>query len=286
MSGIRPHFLLILLPVLAGAQEPSGLEKAKQDLKTLPSVRQESERANLRLPTIAAPSTSADAPAPRSPALRSGAKSEETQKDKGTGNWLVDAMMKGESRSTTNRGRKAMNERDDANPLDSETADPDRDPDRDQNAEREPLLESRARESALAAENPLAPFMADWISQRDHALLLPKNSPDLGLGAETPTLPGGPNQPVMIDFGGLGGRSDPRVGPSPMQPAENPFLQALQSPAIPPPVVTTNPTVPGVGDRSPALAPPAPARDARPPPPIDLSKPSQDTKYFPQLKRF
>ena len=290
MSVIRPHFLLCLLPVLAGAQEPSGLEQVKQDLKTLPTVRKESERPDLRLPSIAAPSPATDLPAPRPPTARPGAASGEAKPDKGTGNWLVDAMMNGASRPTTGSDRKATKARDDAHPLGAENEenerDPNQNPDRDRNAEREPLLGSRARESALAAENPLAPFMADWISKRDHPLLLPKNSAGQGFGSETSGLSGSPDQPVTIVFGGIGGRPDPVAGPAPLQPAENPFLQALQSPPVPPPAVAPTLTFPEAADRTPVLTSPPPARDARPPPPIDLSKPSQDTKYFPQLKRF
>jgi len=286
MSVIRPHLLLCLLPLLAGAQEPGGLEQAKQDLKTLPAVRRESERAELRLPSIAAPGPAVDLPAPRPPAVRSGAQPDDSQQGKGTGNWLVDAMMKDDSRPTAGSGRKAARARDDAHSPETETAGRDRDPGRDPNADREPLLGSRAREAAQAAGNPLAPFMADWISKRDQTLLLPKMSAGQGPGTETTGLPGNPDQPFTITFGGTGGRPDPGADPAPIQAPGNPFLQALRPLPSPPPDVESPRTVPEAGDRSPTLTPATPAREAKPPPPIDLSKPPEDKKYFPQLKRF
>lgn len=288
MVGPRLLLAILLIPVLAGAQEPSGLEKAKQDLKTLPSVRKESDRPAISLPNIAAPSPATDLPAPMPSSNRSRATTEEAKGGKGTDNWLVDAMMKDDSRQTgtDRRGTKARAE---AHPLDSETTGTDRDSDREPTAAKESAQDDRERASDLAlekVENPLTPFMADWISKRDHALLLPKGTPEPGFATEAPSLVGGPDQAAAITFRGVDGRLDPMTGPVARPPVENPFLQALQAPAIPPPAVAPVPTLPGTGDRAPALMPPEPVRDNRSLPPIDLSKPAQDNKYFPQLKRF
>ncbi len=288
MFGIRPHFLILLLPVLAGAQEPSGLEKAKQDLKTLPSVRKESDRPAISLPNIAAPSPAADLPAPMPSPARSRANTDEAKSGKGTDNWLVDAMMKDDSRQS-DTGRKGPKTRDEAHPLDSEATRTDRDSESGPTTARNSALDERERASDLAiakVENPLTPFMADWISKRDHALLLPKGTPESGFGSEAGGIVGGPDHPVTIDFRGIDGRLDPVTGPAGRQPADNPFLQALPAPAVPPPPVAPVSTLPAPGDRVPTLLPPEPVRDTRSTPPIDLSKPSQDNKYFPQLKRF
>lgn len=290
MVSPRPLLALLLLPVLAGAQEPGGLEKAKQDLKALPSIRKESDRPALNLPNIAAPSPAADLPVQMPSSTRSRATAEEAKNGKGTDNWLVDAMMKGDSRQT-GPGRRGAKARDEAHPLDadSESSGADRESSREATAAKEPALNERARASELdfaKVENPLTPFMADWISKRDHALLLPKGTPDIGLGPETPGLAGGPDQAATITFRGIDGRPNPLAAPEARQPVDNPFLQALQTPAVTPPPAPPTATLPGVGDRVPALLPPEPARDTRSPPPIDLSKPSTDSKYFPQLKRF
>jgi len=290
MSGFRSILPLILLPVLAGAQEPSGLEKAKQDLKTLPSIRKESDRPALNLPNIAAPSPAADLSAPMPSPSRSRANADEAKSGKGTDNWLVDAMMKEDSRQA-GTGRKGAKMRDEAHPLDadSETDGTDRNSGREPTAAKNAELDERARASDLEfakVESPLTPFMADWISKRDHALLLPKGTSEVGFVPETPGLVGGPDRAVAITFRGIDGRLDPVAAPEVRQPGENPFLQALQAPPVTPPPAAPAPTLPGVGDLAPALMPPEPARDPRSPPPIDFSKPSQDNKYFPQLKRF
>ncbi len=284
MFGCRPLCLVLLVPVLAGAQEPTGLEKAKQDLKILPAVRKESERAELRLPSVASPSPAADLPAPRPPAQRSGTNVENAQNGD-TGNWLVDAMMKGEARQTGS-GRRGTNARDGSQANDTESTGPGRNPSGSQGTEREPALATRERAAALAAGNPLTPFMADWISQRDHALLLPKDSTTLGVGAETAGLKGGPDQPLTVTFGGGDRRTDQAASPTDRSKAENPFLRALQAPSSLAPAVSPTPALPTIGNVTPAMTPPEPAREIRPPPPIDLSKPSQDSKYYPQLKRF
>lgn len=288
MLGPRPVLAILLIPVLAGAQEPSGLEKAKQDLKTLPSVRKESDRPAISLPNIAAPSPAADLPAPMPSPNRSRAATEEAKDRKGTDNWLVDAMMKDDSRQT-GTDRKGTKARAEAHPLDSGTPGTDRDSDREPTGTKESVRDDRERASDLAlekVENPLTPFMADWISKRDHALLLPKSTPEPGFGTAAPSLVGGPGQAATVDFRRIDGRIDPMTGPVARPPVENPFLQALQVPAVPPPAAAPVPTPPGTGDRAPALMPPEPVRDNRSLPPIDLSKPSQDSKYFPQLKRF
>ena len=42
--------------------------------------------------------------------------------------------------------------------------------------------------------------MTDWISRRDHALLLPKPAPGQGIGPETPAPLGGPDGSVTMKF--------------------------------------------------------------------------------------
>ncbi|MBX3749113.1 MAG: hypothetical protein KF897_03405 [Opitutaceae bacterium] len=285
MVRIRLHFLVILLPVLAGAQEPTGLEKAKQELKTLPAVRKESDRNPISLPNLAGPTPAADLPAPLPPTRHPGSDLDEAKKGKSSENWLVDAMMKGEDRRRSGTGRSDAGARAEGGLLDPEGERRERDPQRDLARDKDPLHAGRDGESPLAVVNPLEPFMTDWISRRDHALLLPKPAPGQGIGPETPAPLGGPDGSVTITFRGIDGRPDP-IGAAPRPAAENPFLQALQAPAVPPPAMAPQPPPPAPAERGPALLPPDNARETRPPPPIDLAKPPDDRKYFPQLKRF
>jgi len=286
MPGLRPLFLLFLLPAVAAAQEPSGLEQAKQDLKVLPTLRKESERPELRLPDLAAPTPAMDLPAPLTPAGRPAAGLDEDNKQKSSRNWLVDAVMKGDDRRTDRTGRSDKGQRDEAEALDGNGGLLERDPHRELAREKEPLHAARDGESTLAAVNPLEPFMADWISKRDHAVLLPAIPPSQGLGGTHTPPGGGPDQAVTIIFRGIDGRADPIGGPLPQRAAPNPFLEALQAPSIPPPAAAPPPPLPGEGDRAPLLRPPETTRETRSQPPLDLSKPPDDKKYFPQLKRF
>lgn len=285
MHGLVQRRLLplLLLPMLAGAQEPSGLEKAKQDLKTLPAMRNESERTGLRLPSIATPGPVNDVATPPPVSRHTGGAAAETEKAKASGNWLVDAMMKEEARTS---GRKAGRDGDDRAGTDrDDVKDPLTDTRRTAEADRG-ALGTRDRDTALVVDNPLAPFMADWISKRDQALLLPKAVPSLGDPREGLGAQAGPvGEPTTITFPGLEARPDAATGAALRPTPENPFLQAVLPPEKPAPAAAPAPAPSPIGnDRT--LAPPEPARESRPPPPIDLSKPSQDAKYFPQLKRF
>jgi len=275
MSGTRLHFLLFLLPALAVAQEPSGLEKARQDIKSLPAVRQESERAEVRLPNITAPGPdTAAVPPPAAPAARRESATTPAKAET-SGNWLVDAMMKEEAKSAKAAGLTADRRRDDPLAKGEDAAAGD-------GVDRG----LRSAESPLSVTNPLEPFMTEWISQRDRALLLPKSTSGSGRSgggfAPAPAL----GDAVTITFRSVDPRSEAAAAPANAAPNENPFLQALLPPpgrSIEPPAPPANPP-PAAGN--PALGAPEPARDTRPPPPIDLSKPSDDKKYFPQLKRF
>lgn len=286
MHGLVQRRLLplLLLPMLAGAQEPSGLEKAKQDLKTLPAVRSESERTGMRLPNIANSGSASDATTPPPDSPHAAGAATEAPKAKASGNWLVDAMMKEEARTS---GRKAGRDGDDRAGTDRNDAnDPLADTRRTAEAERG-APGARDRDTALVVDNPLAPFMADWISKRDQALLLPKAVPGLGDPREGLGAPVGPvGDPTTITFRGLEARPETATGAALRPTPENPFLQAVLAPEKPGPAAAPAPAPANPIASNPALTPPEPARDSRPPPPIDLSKPSQDAKYFPQLKRF
>jgi hypothetical protein len=144
--------------------------------------------------------------------------------------------------------------------------------------------------------NPLSAYMSDWISAPDRAMLLPK-----------PNSGGRLAGPTALDNNSLGFVPSPAVnrdsgaGFDALKSTEaNPYLTALErtaspAPASPPAYNPIAPPTPAdVSPRdipSPALpdvAPPPPAPAPRSPAvaPPAFTKPDDDTKYFPQLKRF
>lgn len=294
MNPIRSLFLCLTLPFLAAAQEATTIDQVKRDLKTLPVTKADLEQSRLELPSIAAPATAADTltafPPPPAMGRATAEKAEETQ----TGNWLVDAMRKEADRKSTGRDDRKRLRDDDRAPTDT-WPQPGSDRDKDSflrtaaqgaPAERDPTT------LTTTVDNPLMPFMTDWISKRDQALLLPKSASLPGFDGNASFLPSGPageTSPGLIQ-GDFGIRPDHAVAP--VRSAENnPFLEHLP-PALGPgrestSVALPNPA-PNPAERSLQFLPPPdnPNEAKRPPAPIDLSKPAQDTKYFPQLKRF
>ena len=137
--------------------------------------------------------------------------------------------------------------------------------------------------------NPLAPFMAQWMSPKDYALLKPGMTDSLTSSttawAEV-TLPGALTAATMdINRKGnalttLPGRNLSPVGVfSPA--ADNPFIQFVVSPALPAKVTApAPPVVPASAATAPVEPPPE-----KPKAPA-IAKPSDDAKYFKQLKRF
>ena len=134
--------------------------------------------------------------------------------------------------------------------------------------------------------------MAGWMTPQDFALLRP------GLGgsaaADTaargdPSLPALASNPGVTDFGGKNFSSSimglgSQDGVSAV-PRENPFLQSFVPPSQPVMPVTLPALPSSLSGTSGAFAPPPappPARSVTP----DFAKPSDDAKYFKQLKRF
>ena len=149
---------------------------------------------------------------------------------------------------------------------------------------------------AAPAPNPLAGYMAGWMTSRDFNLLA---KPDTG-GA--PGWSGGGPSPAVAGsgeafaaspafFSAIGGSVEVGAakGGGPAGAPENPYLQALTLPApapvpaVPPVLAPPSPaSFPSVLPPLDAPAPPARTEVARP----ELQKRDDDAKYFPQLKRF
>lgn len=287
-------------PAASAATSGSGatIDEAKRDFQALKASRTTPGQAteNLTLPKVDLPS-----PLPQSAPPARTARDEKKEKaaQLKAKNWLLDAMAKHEKNTPDERGRKrggSLTERastsDELTLTGQETPDPLTGEFRPQDLPHE-KTPAKPKE-APPLDNPLTPFMAGWISQRDHEALLPKTSAtpllDSSLaqlidspGASLPsTSVGGPASVTLPGFSALPA--------SPPALADNPYLKA-DLPALPAPRVAlpaASAALPGPNlppELKPALVePPAPAKNAVPAP--DLAKPAQDAKYFPQLKRF
>jgi hypothetical protein len=211
------------------------------------------------------------------------------KKKAGTGNWLVDAMDKNTS-SQASRSK----EKDDVL-----KGDPDliRADEKGVRLEKDPLAidDARDREPPKEKEavyNPMDSFMSGWVSARDHDLLLPSSKGDGIAGADAdkrdllPGLEVGPSQP-SADF------TLPQVDAGDPRAAANPYVAIMDS--LPAPAKSF--TLP-----EPSLFAPAELQDA---PhgvatsgvdagPVDaprsfipdFAQPSDDDKYFKELKKF
>jgi hypothetical protein len=295
MNPVRSLCLCLTLPLLAAAQEATTIEQVKKDLSTLPATKADLEQSRLKMPSIAAPDTSADTlTALPPPAALGGRANEEKEADKNSGNWLVDAMRKETDRNSAGRDDRKRLRDDDREPADAW-------PEPGKNRARDSFLNTSTQKASeerdpttlkASVDNPLMPYMTDWISKRDQSLLLPKPASLPGFDGNQSFLPSGPagaTTPGLIQ-GDFGIRPDNAVAPV-QRPENNPFLENLTS--VPVPARDSTPSampnsLPNATERSLQFLPPPvnPNEAKRPPAPIDLSKPAQDTKYFPQLKRF
>jgi len=213
----------------------------------------------------------------------------------GTGNWLVDAMEKKPDGARSARGRDDLLRGD---------QDPARDGDRlgtqdDRDAESSADARERAssRDVADSVYNPLDAFMGGWISTRDHELLLPGTKGDTLIGgdlekARADTLPG-------IDFGPSGAVAEaalsaPDAGWASSNAEANPYLAALDAEPAAAVKAFSSPELPAFSSPDSIDAPrgaissgadPAQADTGRSLIP-DFAQPSDDDKYFKQMKRF
>jgi hypothetical protein len=219
---------------------------------------------------------------------------EEKAADSNTGNWLVDAMQMETVRKSGGRDFRKRLRDDESDPAQAWPK-PGKGRDKDtflQTAAQGAPEERDPTKLTATVDNPLTPFMTDWISKRDQALLMPKPASLPGFDGNPSFLPSGPagSTPPGLIQGNFGIRPDNAIAPR-QGPENNPFLDSL-APAKVPGRDSSSVTLPNppakVAERTLQFLPPFenPNEAKRPPAPIDLSKPAQDTKYFPQLKRF
>ncbi|MBP6508334.1 MAG: hypothetical protein KA257_12285 [Opitutaceae bacterium] len=297
--------LLLLLALGAGviwAEEkpaPAGesaIAAAKREFDALKASRTTLEQNKLALPKIENPSL-----APRYIAPTAISKS--TQKEKAAqqkaNNWLLEAMQQNDKQARTSDDRHSAKSQDDKeiDPLEAHAAGAADELTRLPQGNRQ---EETPPKEVRSSDNPLSSFMTGWISVRDQAVLLPKTSdtPQLDAAltqllssyAETAAVSSAinpanrPNGPTIATGAGMSG-----LAPV----TDNPYLQLnlspfLSGPGQGAPATSADlqlPTGPGTPDfKAPRMT--APPAEAKPGPAFDLSKPPQDDKYFPQLKRF
>lgn len=202
----------------------------------------------------------------------------------GTGNWLVDAMERKDAKPAEGKDAPSRAETD-ALGFDAAKA--------TERLDAEALASGDSREEARkpqaeAAYNPLDAFMGGWVSTRDKDLLLPGGhtpaGPDSGKAGGDLPLPGqdlasdllAPQEPLSF--------SEPKGG-------ANPYLEALNlggpssvrffsAPELPDfSLPSARPTASG------ALQDERPSEVQRSFIP-DFAQPSDDDKYFKQMKRF
>ena len=311
-------------PPVAPKTEAASILGAKRDLEVINAVKDArlSPALTGSSPRLALPELRTEAAAVPPPALRA-VKPEATGK-----NWLLDGMaqtarIRRESRDRqpstgTNRGSSRISPDQDldgrgsafgSNSGDGQNATNPLDPLDSQLTRSRGVASAEQAGSSLVpgdesrvpgASNPLTPFLGDWMTPRDYALLRPsleKASPGGGVGSGDArfSLPGAADFAIESSLnrgipGGLTTATPIRIDPPP---GANPFLESLNRIEIAPPAqVAPSPGLPGVAliPRSAAQSGPAPASagvsaPVRPSVP-DFPKPLHDEKYFKQLKRF
>jgi hypothetical protein len=295
--------LVFLLASAAWAADPpvpapDSIAAAKKDIAALKSPVAPDENSSLPavdmkdlgpVPGSVRPDAAPSADATRDPSL------DPSKRKAGTGNWLVDAM-------DLNTSTKASKGKDKDDIL---KGDPDliRADEKGVRMEKDPMAiddgrdKEVPRENAEKVYNPLDAFMSGWVSARDRELLLTPSS-DGPAGAasarsrvdQLPGLEAAPPPPAG-DF--ALSPVDPAAFDDPRA-AANPYLAVFD--ALP--VASSRPaSLAGSFDLEPAglqdvaRGPSFPGAEAAPPEAQrsvipDFAQPSDDDKYFKQLKKF
>jgi hypothetical protein len=283
-------------PAPSPAPGADSIAAAKKDFAAIRSTAI-SPDTNLSLPTLdmkdVGPSPGAPAPiAPAPLASDKDATLDPTKKTTATGNWLVDAMDKDK-----NPGR-AQPSRPGDDRLKADT-DPDADPDKTDSAGSRDAAETREataqKEPGDRTYNPLDSFMASWISARDHDLLVPASKGDGSASAEGAPKAEAPAGPDPMPSGSLVDMLLPAPDAaswSDSKPDANPFIAPPDSDAAPAVRFFTGADSAGVapfgltdsvsGPSASGVQPSDSSRTFIP----DFAQPSDDDKYFKQMKRF
>lgn len=270
-------------PATRSPEVEQSLGDAKKDFEMLKSLREHGTEAKGDSSRLALPRMP-NGPAPAaSPLVRPERMTD--PKSKGA-NWLVDAMQKREPGKTgrADERRDDLQNRDDRGSTDTDNL---------------PLPAEKERKGRESAPNPFTPYMQDWISPVDMALLRP--ALEQARRVTSGNITGDATDARIRLEGGreeFGIRSDqpllPAKAPSGLtggQPRGNPYLDILEKgpftasgPAPAPRPSVALPNLPSAAHTSLGPPPnPAPLPQSRIP---EFVRPSTDDKYFKPLKRF
>ncbi|HEY5229215.1 MAG TPA: hypothetical protein VIJ19_11785, partial [Opitutaceae bacterium] len=217
-------------------------------------------------------------------------------KKEGTGNWLIDAMDKSDPKAAEKKGRYDLLK------TDSDALRGDERPGArtqaefvtiDQGRDRAPEAEPAKKQ----AYNPLDSFMSGWISAKDQEVLLPVSKGEI-TASDTPKAH--PENLQNLELGPSGSAAEPlvpgldAVSAPDSKVAANPYLPEVDTASVTQLKAFTAPDLPAFGASElsdPVRAAPAAGLDTRPadngkgiiP---DFAQPTDDDKYFKQMKRF
>lgn len=267
------------------AETEDGIVAAKRDLETIRAMRSPSTEASRgEAPHFSVPEMQLGAGGP----TRAGA-APGNPKAK-TANWLVDAMAKRTDKAVDGI-KTAERERENAASESADARSADERPKRD-SAEAQPRSDKKTADDA--GSNPLAAYMAGWMTPQDYKLLRPT------IEVEGVVVPGksadAPGQSFLSGSAGSGGAKgeqkfgDTRSRATGNAQRENPFLHALSAPVTsagalgPGTAQLPQPATAASKSPAPVALSPAPVtqQSARP----AFAKPPDDTKYFKPLKKF
>lgn len=307
--GIRLQFSLgLVLAGVAIAEErkstpaPAGetsIDAAKQGFDTIKALRQPGGQPKGDLPRIALPELPVSE---REPTLFQTEKKPKTETldERKAKNWLLEAMEKPVD-SSQRKDPKDRSKSEDKQTMLVGMAE-----NKTDEASVAAKVDSRSeaktrkndeRESGPATINPLAGFMAGWMTPQDYALLQPKGDPAATKGARSSQADGLPAAGgFLAGSAGIGAVEGVTFTPAnvgkqetPGAPRENPYLQTALPEPSPTTVLSQPLAVVAAGTVNaprmlpgPTPAPEAPPRTTRP----DFAKPLTDDKYFKPLKRF
>ena len=269
---------------------PDAFEKVRQEIEAAKATRDTPAQPSAGLSSSALPEWQGTAP-PLPASVSPGKISDPRQK---SSNWLVEAMSRPTAPDDASNARSTTTRSGEFPPRLGET----RSPERiriERTAAVPDFRELKAFANQPVAPDPFARFLGDWMTPQDYALLRPatatESAPRDG-GRETgmaAPLRAGLAQDLSISIRMTGTGEPTKRIPAPTLARENPYLSANTAPtAVPTPQLVTLKPAPVSGARPAASAnslEAAPNSAAAPKTP-DFTKPTDDEKYFKQLKRF
>ncbi|MEO6005489.1 MAG: hypothetical protein ABIZ04_10875 [Opitutus sp.] len=298
MAGLLFRFAVIAT-VLSSGRAETATEKPRDPIaeakKDYAAIKASESPANRSVPSHVAPSVPAlelpsDTPPPLSPIQRA-RKTESMQDAKRQGqpgaskNWLVDALQLD--------GAEVQREQKDGGLVTSAEEKKSKDTLNSASSKLRAADGPRAaREKLLDAPNPLRPFLSQWMTPKDLALLQPKPAGANAAVAQSkdsptffsPSAQAGSHNGFTPVEDSFAQHPSPTVERNPYlsDPRETALSVFGDRPLATPPV--SNSSMPTLN----AVPPPiTPIRPAEPPPPLtETFKPQVDARDFKQLKRF